>query len=103
MQKILITASSGNIGAQLIPKLLATNAVHLVLVTSSAEKLSSFAKSDAVTIVEGPLSDPQWVETQLKVHKIDTFFLCLFGIDEIFTVFNFLNALQRSPNVKHVV
>ncbi|PMD49115.1 NAD(P)-binding protein [Hyaloscypha bicolor E] len=103
MQNILITASSGNIGAQLIRKLLATNAVHLVLVTSSTEKLSSFANSNAVTIVEGPLSDPQWVETQLKVHKIDTVFLYLFGIEELFTVFNFLNALQRSPNVKHVV
>jgi uncharacterized protein YbjT (DUF2867 family) len=64
MQNILITASSGNIGAQLIPKLLATNAVHLVLVISSTEKLSSFANSNAVTIVE------QCVKGILKLLKL---------------------------------
>ncbi|KAH8594258.1 hypothetical protein B0O99DRAFT_595589 [Bisporella sp. PMI_857] len=92
MQKVLITAASGNIGSELIPKLLATNTVHLC-----------FADSDAVTIAEGPIADPQWVETQLKVYEVDTVFLCLFGIDEIFTVFNFLNAMQRSQSLKHVV
>ena len=103
MQKILITAASGNIGAHLIPSLLTTKDIELILLTSSAAKLSSFSTFEHVTIVEGLLSDPQWVESQLQKHEIDTVFLCLFGIDEIFIVFNFLNAIQRSPSIKHVV
>jgi nucleoside-diphosphate-sugar epimerase len=103
MQKVLLTAATGNIGAWLVPKLLATGAVKLLLPTSDARKLSSFNNSEHVSIIEGSISDPQWVEKQLQSHEIDTIFLCLFGIDEIFTVFNFLNAIQRSPCVKHVV
>ena len=103
MQKVLLTAATGNIGAWLVPKLLATCAVKLLLPTSDARKLSSFNNSEHVSIIEGSISDPQWVEKQLQSHEIDTIFLCLFGIDEIFTVFNFLDAMQRSPCVKHVV
>ena len=103
MQKILITAASGNIGARLIPNLLATKSVELFLVTGNAARLSSLSASSYVTIIDGSISDPRWVETQLQSHEIDAVFLCLFGIDEIFTVFNFLDAIQRSSSVKHVV
>jgi nucleoside-diphosphate-sugar epimerase len=103
MQKVLITAASGNIGARLIPNLLATKTIELFLVTSTAAKLSLLSASPRVTIIEGSISDTRWVETQLQSHEIDTVFLCLFGIDEIFTVFNFLDAMQRSSSVKHVV
>jgi nucleoside-diphosphate-sugar epimerase len=103
MQRVLITAASGNIGARLIPTLLATKAVELFLVTRNADSLFSTSASPHVTILEGSISDPGWVETQLQSHEIDTVFLCLFGLDEIFTVFNFLDAMRRSPSVKHVV
>ena len=103
MQKVLITAASGNISARLIPNLLATKTVELFLVTGNAAKLSSLNASPHVTILEGLISDPRWVETQLRSHDIDTVFLCLFGTDEIFTVFNFLDAIQRASSVKHVV
>ena len=103
MNKVLITAASGNIGVRLIKNLLAAKTAELFLVTGNAAKLHSLSASPNVTIIEGSILDPGWVETQLRSHEIDTVFLCLFGIDELFVVFNFLDAMQRSRSVKHVV
>jgi hypothetical protein len=45
----------------------------------------------------------QWVEEQFANHAVDTVFLNLWGLDEPLTVFNTLDAAQRTPSVKHVV
>ncbi len=103
MQTIFITAASGNIGSLLIPSLLTRDEIRLVLPTSAASKLATYKDKPNVTVLEGPLSDPQWVEEQLLKHAVDTVFLNLWGLDELFTAFNTLDAIQRTPSIKHVV
>ena len=104
MPTVFITAASGHIGSKLIPLLLKTKDLKLVLPTSNAIRLtSSIPKSDAITIVEGSIQDPQWVEKQLRSHNVDTVFLCLTGSDELFTTLNIFSALERTISMKHIV
>jgi uncharacterized protein YbjT (DUF2867 family) len=103
MQTVFVTAASGNIGTILIPRLLRQRGVKLILATTQAPKLAHFKDNTNVSIIEGALSDPQWVEKQLVDHQVNTVFLNLWGTDELFTVFNMLDAIQRVANVKHVV
>jgi nucleoside-diphosphate-sugar epimerase len=72
MQTIFITAASGNIGSILIPDLLARNDIKLGLLTITASKLAIYKGNPSVTVVEGPLSDPRWVEEQLVGHAVGT-------------------------------
>lgn len=105
MSNVFITSASGNIGTELVPLLTESSAVNtLILPTSNAARLeSSVPKSNKITVVQGSIQDPQWLETQFSTHKIDTVFLNLTGTDELFTTMNFLSSIQRSPTVKHLV
>jgi nucleoside-diphosphate-sugar epimerase len=104
MQTVFITAASGHIGSKLIPLLLSTQTTKLILPTTNAARLSSsLPKSDLITVVEGSIQDPQWVESQLRAHNVATVFLCLTGTDELFTTMNIFSALQRTPSMKHIV
>lgn len=104
MQTVFITAASGHIGSKLIPLLLQTPTTKLVLPTTNAARLtSSLPNSGLITIVEGSIQDPQWVETQLKAHNVDTVFLCLTRTDELLTTLNIFSVLKRTPSMKHIV
>ena len=104
MQTVFITAASGHIGSKLIPLLLQTENIKLILPTTNAARLSSaLPKSDLITVVEGSIQDPQWVETQLRTHNVDSVFLCITGTDELFTTMNIFSALERTPSMKHIV
>ena len=103
MQNIFITAASGNIGNLLIPSLLTNVDIRLILPTSSAQKLAKYDNQPNVTILEGPLSDPHWLESQFLTHHVDTVFINLWGLDELFTAFNMLDCIIRVPSIKHVV
>jgi uncharacterized protein YbjT (DUF2867 family) len=100
---ILITAAGGNIGSILVPKL-AQEQVQLVLPTSDAPRLEKHLSSASnVAIEEGSIKDPQWVEAVLRKHQVDTVFLCLTSHDELIIALNFLDAMKRTGNVKHLV
>jgi nucleoside-diphosphate-sugar epimerase len=104
MPTVFITAASGRIGSKLIPLLVSEGSSRLILPTTNAARLtSSLPKSDLITVVEGSIQDPQWVEAQLRANNVDTVFLCLTGTDELFTTMNIFSALQRTPSMKHVV
>ena len=107
-KSILITSASGNIGRDLIPLLLATTpkTTTLVLPTSSSTRLSSALPpaldTTRLSIVEGAVADPQWLESVCSTHAVSTAFLNLGGQDELFTTLGALDAFARA-GVKHVV
>ena len=105
MSNVFITSASGHIGTELVPLLTHSDAVKtLILPTNNAARLeSSVPKSGKITVVQGSVQDPQWLESQFSTHKIDTVFLNLTGTDELFTTMNFLSSIQRSGTVKHLV
>ena len=104
---ILITAPGGNIGTELIPTLLTNKSWKLILPTSNANRLKSTLTSTAtesnVAVEEGSIQDPNWIETLLKKHEVDTVFLCLTGTDELLTTLNFFSAMRRAGTVKHLL
>lgn len=100
---ILVTAAGGNIGSILVP-ILAKQEAQLVLPTSNAARLkASLAPASNVSIEGGSIKDPRWVEKILKKHQVDTVFLCLTSHDELIVALNFLDAMKRAGNVKHLV
>jgi nucleoside-diphosphate-sugar epimerase len=104
MQTVFITSGGGNLGRRIVPLLLSTQQFKLVLPTSNAARLTAtLPKSDLVTVVEGSIKDPQWVESQLKAHNVTAAFVCLTGTDELFTTLNMFSAFQRTPGFKHIV
>lgn len=105
---ILVTAASGNIGTELVPLLVKKDDVKLVLPTRSASKLRTnvpASTSSNVTIEEGDIANPIWLESLLKEHDVDTVFLCLQGAGggELDTTLNILDAMQRAGTVKQCV
>ncbi|KAI4260271.1 MAG: hypothetical protein LQ352_000393 [Teloschistes flavicans] len=108
MSNILVTSASGNIGKPLIPLLLKSPAIkNIVLPTTNAARLSSQIpdqqQTDRITVLEGSIQDPAWVEEIFVKHAIDTVFLNLTGTDELFTTCNFFSSILRSGCVKHLV
>lgn len=104
MPTVFITGASGHIGQKLIPVLLTQDSTKLVLPTSNASHLTkALPDSIAVSIIEGDIKDPQWVESKLKNYEVDTVFLCLTGNDELFTTLNIFSALERTPTIKHII
>lgn len=107
-KSILITSASGNIGRELIPLLLSTTPsdTTLVLPTSSSSRLSSSLPPTLdrtrLTILEGAVSDPTWLESICTAHAVDSAFLNLGGQDELFATMGALDAFSRA-GVKHVV
>ena len=102
--KILITAPGGNIGTELIPKLLTNPNYHLILPTSNSARLQSKLPSTTnVSIEEGSIQDPNWIESLLRTHSVDIVFLCLTGTDELLTSLNFFNAMERAGTVKYLL
>jgi uncharacterized protein YbjT (DUF2867 family) len=100
---ILVTAAGGNIGSVLVP-MLAQHEVNLILATRNAARLQAkLATAANVSIEEGSVKDPQWVEAILKKHQIDTVFLCLTSHDELIVALNFVDAMKRAGSVKHLV
>jgi uncharacterized protein YbjT (DUF2867 family) len=101
---ILITAPGGNIGTELIPKLLTNRNYHLILPTSNAARLQSkLPSTNNISIEEGSIQDPNWIESLLRTHNIDIVFLCLTGTDELLTSLNFFNAMERAGTVKYLL
>lgn len=101
---ILLTAAGGNIGTEAIPQLLTNPNWNLVLPTSNAERLKAkLPSSKQITVEEGSISDPVWIESILKKHGIDIVFLCLTGTDELMTTLNFFNAMERAETVKYLL
>jgi uncharacterized protein YbjT (DUF2867 family) len=99
---ILVTAAGGNIGSLLVP-MLANHNVKLTLATRNAARLQAkLAPAANISIEEGSIKDPQWVETILE-KQIDTVFLCLTSHDELIVALNFLDAVKRAGTVKHLV
>ncbi|KAI4131632.1 MAG: hypothetical protein LQ338_001146 [Usnochroma carphineum] len=47
--------------------------------------------------------NPAWVEENFKKYGIDTVFLCLTGVDELFTACKFCSSIIRSGCVKHLI
>lgn len=105
MSNVFITSASGNIGTELVPLLIQSDAVKtLILPTSNAARLeASVPPSDKIAIIQGSIQDPSWLEPQLSRRAIDTVFLNLTGTDELFTTMNFLSCVQRCAAVKHLV
>lgn len=100
---VLITAPGGNIGTELVPQLLSDN-MKLVLPTSNASRLQSKIESNSnITVEEGNIKDPLWIQSLLQTHNVDVVFLCLTGSDELFTTCNFFDAMQRAGTVKQLV
>jgi uncharacterized protein YbjT (DUF2867 family) len=100
---ILVTAAGGNIGSLLVP-MLAQQKSNLVLPTSNAARLQANLKPAAnISIEEGSIKDPQWIESILNKHQINTVFLCLTSHDELIVALNFLDAMKRAGSVKHLV
>ncbi|KAK5138547.1 hypothetical protein LTR08_000135 [Meristemomyces frigidus] len=104
IESILVTAASGNIGKRLIPLLLSSfPSAKLVLPTSSASRLASYTSNPRISIEEGSITDPQWLEHLCTSHAVNTVFLNVTGTDELFTAMNALDSFQRSGTVKHLV
>ncbi|KAL8941479.1 MAG: hypothetical protein Q9216_002207 [Gyalolechia sp. 2 TL-2023] len=105
MSHIFVTSASGHIGTFLVPLLLRSPAIkHLFLPTTNAPRLEAqVPKSDRITILDGSIQYPAWVEENFKKYQIDTVFLCLTGLDELFTTCNFLSSVTRSGCVKHLI
>ena len=107
-KSVLITSASGNIGRELIPLLLTTTpqTTRLILPTSSPTRLSSSLPPSLdktrLSILEGAVSDPTWLEQICTSHAVETAFLNLGGQDELFTTMGALDAFSRA-GVKHVV
>lgn len=104
----LLTAASGKIGKRLIPTLLSLpSKPHVVLPTSNAAKLENSLSDELdktrLHIIEGDIKDPNFVESTLRKHHVTGVSLTLTGEDELFTATKFLDAIQRSGTVKHVV
>lgn len=107
---ILLTAGSGNIGRVLVlllpPEQLPPN---LVLPASSIEQFISnnlrIVKCNGPNVVlrEGSIRDPIWFEELLVKHEVEAVFLCLNGIDEMFTAIQLLDAMSKVRTVKKVV
>ena len=100
---VLITAAGGNIGTALVPQLL-SDGMKLVLPTANASRLQSKIESNCnISIEEGNIKDPHWIQSLLQTHNADVVFLCLTGSDELFTTLNFFDAMLRAGTVKHLV
>ena len=100
---ILVTAAGGNIGSILVPEL-AQQEVQLVLPTSNTARLeASLSPAANVSIEEGSIKDPRWVESILKKHRVDTVFLCLTSHDELIVALNFFDAMKRAGTIEHLV
>lgn len=56
-----------------------------------------------MTIAEGTIQDPQWVEKQLQTYNCSTVFICLTGTDELMTTLNIFSAIERVGCVKHII
>jgi uncharacterized protein YbjT (DUF2867 family) len=99
---ILVTAAGGNIGSILVPTLAQEN-VQLVLPTSNAARLEEkLSTASNIAVEEGSIKDPQWVESILRKHQVDTVFLCLTSHDELIVALNFFDAMKRA-GTKHLV
>ena len=105
MSNIFVTSASGNIGTPLIPLLLKSTGIkHVFLPTTNVSRLETqIPKSDRITILDGSVQNPAWVEENFKKNQIDTVFLCLTGADELFTTCNFFSSMIRSGCVKHLI
>ncbi|KAI4204436.1 MAG: hypothetical protein LQ350_001193 [Teloschistes chrysophthalmus] len=105
MSNILVTSASGNIGKPLIPLLLKSTSIKkIMLPTTNAARLSSqIPTSDRITVLEGSIQDPAWIEEVFVKHGIDTVFLNLTGTDELFTTCNLFSSILRSQCVKHLI
>jgi hypothetical protein len=53
--------------------------------------------------VEGNIKDPSFTEATLRENNVTGVSLALNGEDELFTTTYFLEAIQRSGTVKHIV
>ena len=102
---VLATAANGNIGSELVPRLLSEPNLKLVLPTSNANRLQSKFQFNApnVTVEEGSIKDPVWVQSILSKHKVSKVFLCLSGPDELLVCLNFLDAMQRAGCIQHLI
>lgn len=102
---VFATAANGNIGSELVPRLLSEPSLRLVLPTSNASLLRSKFQLNApkIAVEEGSIKDPIWVQSILTKHKVDKVFLCLAGTDELLTSLNFIDAMQRAGCVRHLI
>ncbi len=104
----LLTAASGKIGKHLVPTILSLpSKPHVVLPTSNAAGLKASLPGSLdktrIHVVEGNIKDPRFVESTLRKHNVTGVSLTLTGEDELFTATKFIDAIQRSETVKHVV
>ncbi|KAL8694101.1 MAG: hypothetical protein Q9218_001216, partial [Villophora microphyllina] len=105
MANIFVTSASGNIGKPLIPLLLESSSIkNIILPTTNPSRLTGqLPKDDRISVLEGSIQDPAWVEEAFIKHRIDTVFLNLTGTDELFTTCNIFSSIIRSKCVKHLI
>ncbi|KAL8705006.1 MAG: hypothetical protein Q9201_001851 [Fulgogasparrea decipioides] len=105
MSNIFVTSASGNIGKPLVPLLLNSPSIGNILLptTNSSRLASQIPTSDRITILEGSIQDPAWVEEKILEHHVDTVFLNVHGNDEFFTTCNLLSSVLRANCVKHLI
>lgn len=106
-QTILVTAASGHIGNCLIPLLLNDpSQPKIILPTTNAAKLASTLPSPTpsqITIEEGSIQDPSWMQQILTTHNVTSVFLCLTGDNELMVTLNIFDAMLKCPSIKHLV
>ncbi|KAL8734893.1 MAG: hypothetical protein Q9166_001245 [cf. Caloplaca sp. 2 TL-2023] len=87
MSNTLVTSASGQIGTPLIPLLLKSSSIkNIVLPTTKVSRLTSqVPQANRIIIFDGSIQNPAWVEENFTKHQIDTVFLNLTGVDEVFT------------------
>ncbi|ORY20198.1 hypothetical protein BCR39DRAFT_555426 [Naematelia encephala] len=100
MPTVFFTSASGNIGDSAVEQLLHDEYNRVILPTSNSSKLINKYENrpgyDRVSIEEGDISDPLWVDGLLRQHKVDSLFINLVGERELIISLNLLDCARKA-------